>query len=1337
MANEMNGSTNHGSSAGIFEVPDRADEFASRFPQQIRTMLAMLRMSQLGGLAVAECDDFGLRQQLFEYFRERLADEDIYLYPYEVPEDNLNLVRALQELTQQPRFKNLELTGRYKSIVIFVYGIEKYNSEQEAQFLHLLNFLRDAINRVEPPIIIWGTEAFITRMAREAPDFWSWKGMVFSFPATEEGQPITDTDTNRQSTGIGNRAPALQRYLQAVTADSDFAVWRDLYTPLKAVRANDSALVFAPRNTLTEEEILELQQAQFPSKSYAAGETIFEYNTTDDKCYVIISGEAEVLAPDVSGHEIAVSHLGRGDFFGEIALLQGTPRTATVRATQPSEFIVITRRTLGRVSSDILDLLSNVGQRRLGVRLQDELVSPLRRFVLEQSAITRQRPVDMRQIVADEQQVVILGEAGSGKTTVLRRIMLDLADSGLRAFVNQEDAAIIPFFIKLNMLAADQTVADLILASFRSYGIFDFESRDDIKVLLNTTEVASGPRPQFVFLLDNLNALPSHADVRHGFAHFTRNHQNAKFVITCRLQNYIPMTGFKTAVLQKLSGDDVQEFLEKYLGYELGRHVAREIYSDGRLEELAQSPLALYMFAQIAKSRNAELPKNRGVLFTRFTENLLERTDTEWWKIFGRSRGRVPLELRRSVLASLALSMHQNREWAFPLSEWLGLVNRELRSYRTRCSPEEAEAVRFVSPQDVTEEIIYSGILYYSTDQEWVEFSHHTIQEFFVALAWQNQDVDLESLLRTTENRRHWMGVMVMLYGISESKEDLFFKILGNGNDYNRIWLAAECLSNSGKRIAPVANRLEAWLRAHPGDERQEFGMLFSIGLARRQMTHYTEALSYLNRAADLQPESADVHYELGSLYRVVDHYERAVTHLEAAIQARPSFVDAYNQLGITYYDQGKYVEALTVFRATTQLEPSNPYHYYNLGTVLKVLRDYPAARTAFRQGVELKPDYIEARHQLEILEKAMASGVIRTLERIPLLHNLTLEQSVLLAGRLKTATFEAGEILFNMGDSGDTFYIIEMGEVEVLAPDMSDQSTVLNRLKAGDFFGEIALLRAVPRTATIRAVTPIRVLTLSREDFNEVLAQYPSVAHRLTETSGQRLLRDRRRGRRSNLDCYYDPIQIEKLVEQDEATVLIGDIHHSFSLTDAMGPELMVEFLDEYLLRMSTIVIESGGAMDRSLGDSVMAVFGATGTNANGAEMNSGAGALLAALRMRLVYQDLCDKWAKEVASFIRTGMGIGLGTSKLTKGTIGPRTATVGAAISTASRLSRLVLRDRSECEIYMDEKTYSMVAKGGILLEKIPPEKTAYKPDVAPIAAYRVTELPGEVVPGGQMS
>jgi tetratricopeptide (TPR) repeat protein len=296
-------------------------------------------------------------------------------------------------------------------------------------------------------------------------------------------------------------------------------------------------------------------------------------------------------------------------------------------------------------------------------------------------------------------------------------------------------------------------------------------------------------------------------------------------------------------------------------------------------------------------------------------------------------------------------------------------VTQEIYLYREAASPEEREAARTVTPQDVMGETMSSGLVRYSGDREWVEFAHHSLQEFFAALALRDQTVDLEPLLLTAESRRQWLGTIVLLYGISRHRETLFFRILGQGKDYSRIWLAAECLANAGGEIAYAAESLEAAISTQSTIEaRQRFGMLFSLGLACRQLGRYPEALIYLHRAAELQPGSADVQYELGSLYRLVDQYDRAITHLEEAIRVRPDFVDAYNQLGITYYDQSEYVEALTVFRATTQLEPSNPHHYYNLGTLLKLLRDYPAARSAFQTAVELKPDYIEARTQLDIL---------------------------------------------------------------------------------------------------------------------------------------------------------------------------------------------------------------------------------------------------------------------------------------------------------------------------------------------------------------------------------
>jgi MFS family permease len=77
----------------------------------------------------------------------------------------------------------------------------------------------------------------------------------------------------------------------------------------------------------------------------------------------------------------------------------------------------------------------------------------------------------------------------------------------------------------------------------------------------------------------------------------------------------------------------------------------------------------------------------------------------------------------------------------------------------------------------------------------------------------------------------------------------------------------------------------------------------------------------------------------------------------------------------------------------------------------------------------------------------------------------------------------DAGDELIAQGDRGDRFYLIDLGEVEVI-----EDGVVRRRLSAGDGFGEIALLRDVPRTATVRATRDVRLLALGREPFIEAV---------------------------------------------------------------------------------------------------------------------------------------------------------------------------------------------------------------------------------------------------------
>ncbi len=87
-----------------------------------------------------------------------------------------------------------------------------------------------------------------------------------------------------------------------------------------------------------------------------------------------------------------------------------------------------------------------------------------------------------------------------------------------------------------------------------------------------------------------------------------------------------------------------------------------------------------------------------------------------------------------------------------------------------------------------------------------------------------------------------------------------------------------------------------------------------------------------------------------------------------------------------------------------------------------------------------------------------------------------TLEQ---LASRLERIGVSAGRDVFRQGDPGDRFYVVAAGEVEVL---IDGRSTDI--LGPGEYFGEIALLRDIPRTAGVRARTDVELYALARDDF-------------------------------------------------------------------------------------------------------------------------------------------------------------------------------------------------------------------------------------------------------------
>ncbi|MEC1177061.1 cyclic nucleotide-binding domain-containing protein [Metasolibacillus meyeri] len=99
-----------------------------------------------------------------------------------------------------------------------------------------------------------------------------------------------------------------------------------------------------------------------------------------------------------------------------------------------------------------------------------------------------------------------------------------------------------------------------------------------------------------------------------------------------------------------------------------------------------------------------------------------------------------------------------------------------------------------------------------------------------------------------------------------------------------------------------------------------------------------------------------------------------------------------------------------------------------------------------------------------------------------------------------------AGDTIIRQGERGNKFYIIVRGHVEVVKHAEGGIETIIAHLQDGQYFGEIALLRHIARTADVRAVSDSVFLTLTSQQLLPLIERYPDLKQQLEEEITQRL---------------------------------------------------------------------------------------------------------------------------------------------------------------------------------------------------------------------------------------
>jgi adenylate cyclase len=221
----------------------------------------------------------------------------------------------------------------------------------------------------------------------------------------------------------------------------------------------------------------------------------------------------------------------------------------------------------------------------------------------------------------------------------------------------------------------------------------------------------------------------------------------------------------------------------------------------------------------------------------------------------------------------------------------------------------------------------------------------------------------------------------------------------------------------------------------------------------------------------------------------------------------------------------------------------------------------------------------------------------------------------------------------------------------------------------------------------------------------------------------------------RSALERFLSPEVVEMVVANpdirlggvnQEVTVMFADIRGFTTMSETMEPGRVVEILNEYFTRVTDVIFDNGGTLDKYIGDAVMAVFGAPISKGNDA-----AAAVNSAMQIqRLLVELNRDAAARE---WPELRVGIGINTGNAIAGNIGsPRRldyTVVGDAVNTAQRL----MTNAAGGQILISESTAKKLGKTGkmIDLERLPELKVKGRSEAVPVFRVNWVEESAETV------
>jgi hypothetical protein len=149
-----------------------------------------------------------------------------------------------------------------------------------------------------------------------------------------------------------------------------------------------------------------------------------------------------------------------------------------------------------------------------------------------------------------------------------------------------------------------------------------------------------------------------------------------------------------------------------------------------------------------------------------------------------------------------------------------------------------------------------------------------------------------------------------------------------------------------------------------------------------------------------------------------------------------------------------------------------------------------------------------EMKKESSMEQETSTSEKILLLRGIDIFEDLAVGELAAVASVTEEIDYPAGEIVIREGEAGEQMYLIIKGEVSVIKAHGTENELELDRIGEGDYFGEMALFEDIKRTATIRTEADSRLLILHKQEFTEIVREYPQIALEICKVLSGRIRR-------------------------------------------------------------------------------------------------------------------------------------------------------------------------------------------------------------------------------------